>query len=132
MKVASIASSLIILAIIVTGCQNTAEGVQKDAEINGQKVTQVTENAGSKVKDAGAEVKAAVTLTPEVKSALRDNAELKEYVDSFDVDSTEKTVTLNGKVPSGHLKDLAGSIAAKVVTEKGQGQTLENKLVVAK
>lgn len=114
------------------GCQNTAEGLQQDAEINKQKAAQASENAGSKLKETGADVSAAVTLTPSIKSALGKDEELKAYVDNIDVDSTEEKVSLNGYVPSASAKIRAEEIATAVMTERQAKQKLVNNLEITK
>ncbi len=114
------------------GCQNTADGLQQDAEINRQKATQASENAGSKLKETGADVSAAVTLTPAIKSALGKDVDLKPYVDNIDVDSTEEKVSLNGFVPSASAKLKAEDIAVAVMTERKAKQKLVNNLEIKK
>jgi len=114
------------------GCQNTADGLQQDAEINRQKATQAGETAGSKLKETGADVSAAVTLTPAIKSALGKDEELKPFVEKIDVDSTEEKVSLNGYVPSAAAKMKAEEIATAVMTERKAKQKLVNNLEITK
>lgn len=127
----AIVGSLLSMGLFLTlGCQNTAEGMKEDAEINRQKAAQATENAGAEMKETGADVSAAMTLTPAIKAELGKDEELKAVIGQIDVDSTEEQVTLNGTVPSAGAKAKAESIAATVLKDKSAKQKLVNKLEV--
>ena len=106
-------------SFFVAGCQNTADGVQKDA-------SNAAVNTQKGVEDAGA----AVSLTPKVKTALVANPFLSEAGNSIDVDSTADRVTLKGFVTTDKNKKLAEELAAKVIKDSGSAAVLDNQLTV--
>lgn len=112
------------------GCSNTAEGMKEDAEINSKKVESTAENVGADLKETGSDVSAALTLTPVIKNALKDDESLKDEGDKIDVDSTEEKVVLSGTVSSQAMKDRASEIAMKVMKDREAMQTLDNQLKV--
>jgi osmotically-inducible protein OsmY len=121
---------LAILLLGCVGCANTAEGMKEDAKVNTEKMQDTAENVGADVKETGSDVSAALTLTPAIKNALKEDEALKADVGNIDVDSTEEKVVLNGTVSTQALKDRAQEIAVKVMKEREAKQTLENKLKV--
>lgn len=130
MKNAIVGSLLSLGLFLSLGCQNTAEGMREDAEINRQKAAQATEKAGAEMKETGADVSAAMTLTPAIKAELGKDPSLKPHVDQIDVDSTEEQVTLNGTVPTDAAKARAQEIAVAVLKDKSAKQKLINNLEV--
>lgn len=130
MKNAIVGSLLSLGLFLSLGCQNTAEGMKEDAEINRQKAAQATEKAGAEMKETGADVSAAMTLTPAIKAELGKDDTLKPYVDQIDVDSTDEKVSLNGTVPTDAAKARAEEIATAVLKEKSAKQKLVNNLEI--
>jgi osmotically-inducible protein OsmY len=122
------------LALIVgfgaIGCQNTAEGVEQDASKIGQEATETVQQTGAAVEEGAENVGAALSMTPKVKNAILADDALNDARNRIDVDSTETTVNLKGHVTSQALKDKAGEIAKKVVTDSKGEQTVNNQLVV--
>ncbi|MBS1714499.1 MAG: BON domain-containing protein [Armatimonadetes bacterium] len=114
----------------LTGCDNTAEGMKKDAQINGKNAEQAADEARSKADEAGKDMGAAVNLTPMIKSAIVADPSLNDPANQIDVDSSDEAVTLSGHVKSAELKSLAGDIAERAVKEKGGKQKVDNRLEV--
>lgn len=124
------------------GCQNTAEGVSKDAA----KDTAVVGNAADKAVDntkmaadkavdttkaAGAQAGDALTLTPKVKNAIIADATLNDPKNLINVDTKDGVVYLKGHVQTNAMKKLAGDIASKTVAESGSKDKVMNQLTVA-
>lgn len=121
----------VTLALVwAAGCENTAEGVKKDAEINGQKAAEQTQDIAKSATEASKDIGAAAVLTPAIKLALTADKRLNDPKNLIDVNSTEETVTLTGHVTSEELKSLAQELASNVLKEKAAKQTLENKLEI--
>lgn len=125
---AQIGLALLLLGCV--GCQNTAEGVKEDTQINTEKMQDGAENVGADMQETGGDVSAALMLTPSIKNAIREDAELKNEADTIDVDSTDDKVVLKGTVSSEAMKSRAADVAVKVMKEREAKQTLENMLEV--
>lgn len=124
-------STITLLAVLgVAGCQNTADGMKKDAEINSENASEHTQNIQSGAKEAGEDMGAATILTPKIKTAITADKRLNDSKNLIDVDSTAERVTLSGHVTSAELKKLASEIANKVMAENAARQTLDNRLEV--
>lgn len=115
---------------LMSGCQNTAEGMKQDAEINQQKAAEGAKNFESGAKEAGKDLGAATILTPKIKVALDADKRINDPKNNIDVDSTDERVVLSGHVTSQELKTLAGEIATKAMEEAKATQPLENKLEI--
>jgi len=118
------------MLILIGGCENTAEGVRKDAEINGQKAAEQTKDITKSAEEAGKNLGAATTLTPAIKLAITADKRLNDPKNLIDVNSTEEKVTLTGHVTSEDLKSLAQELTMNVLKERKATQTLDNQLVV--
>ena len=118
--------------VALAGCSNTAEGVKKDSEENGQKTSEQAQNMGKGASDAGKGMAAATMLTPKIKLAITANKELNASTNLINVNSTGDKVTLEGHVTSEELKTLAGDIAQKAMKDSDASQTLTNSLEVKK
>jgi osmotically-inducible protein OsmY len=131
MLMRTIYHSIAALALVwATGCGNTVEGVKKDAEINGQKAAEQTQDLTKSAAEAGKDISAAAVLTPAIKLAITADKRLNDPKNLIDVNSTDEKVTLSGHVTSEELKSLAQELAANVLKEKAAKQTLENKLEI--
>lgn len=137
----------LLAASLFAACQNTAQGIQKDTEINAEKAKAASEDAAAAAKRAGEQAKdvaeraaeatsnaaskastqvAGATQTMEVKTALM--ADKTVDASGVDVDTNEatKTVTLKGHVPNAGQK----AAAERIAKEKASGYTIVNMLVV--
>ena len=128
---------LLLAVVALAGCENTAEGVKKDADGAGQAESQAAENASEgasniaeSASNMGKEVGAATLLTPKVKMAIDADNKLNDPNNLIDVDSTDEMVYLKGHVRTAALKTLAGDVATKAMKEANAHQKLENNLVV--
>ena len=116
--------------LLAGGCGNTADGLKKDAEINGQKASVEGQAMSKKGGEVAKDLSAATVLTPKVKLAIDADKKLNDPANRIDVDSDDHTVTLKGHVARPGLKELAGSIAAKVLKENKAHQKLVNDLEI--
>ncbi len=114
----------------LAGCGNTAEGVKKDAEVNGEKSAQKTQAMADGMSETGKNISAATMLTPKIKLAITGDKSLNDAANMINVDSTAEKVVLDGHVVTQAMKDLAGDLADKVMKENNAVQKLENNLVV--
>jgi osmotically-inducible protein OsmY len=129
-----------LLAAVLAACQNTAEGVKKDARESADKAadavadvakkaadaaTAAGEKAAEASKQAGAAV-AAATNTVDVKAALLADETIDASSIDVDTDARTHTVILKGSVPSAEQKTLAGNVAAS----KARGYKIVNQLEV--
>lgn len=123
-----LAAALAVFAL--TGCDNTADGMKKDAQINGDKAGEASEDAKNKADEAGKDMGAALNLTPMIKSAIVADPSLNDPANQINVDSNDEAVTLKGHVKTEGLKKLAGDIAERAIKEKGAKQKVDNQLEV--
>ena len=125
----------------LSGCNDTANGAQKDSVENAVAVKEGTEEAGEAVKEgaeqAGEAVKEgaetasnAMTFTPEIKAAIVANPYLNDAGNMIDVDTTADAVILKGTVSSEKNKKLAEETATKVLKDKKSTLPVKNELVV--
>lgn len=121
---------LVAAGLMLVGCENTAEGVKKDAEINGQKAAEQSNEVVKSANEAGKNLGAATTLTPEIKTAITADKRLNDPKNLIDVDSTDEKVTLKGHVTSADLKSLAQELTEKVLKDRNAHQTLVNELEI--
>ncbi|MEQ1934073.1 MAG: hypothetical protein ABL962_09360, partial [Fimbriimonadaceae bacterium] len=108
---------------LIAGCKNTADGIQKDSESNGQKAAEQTQDAVSGASQTAKDLEAAAMLTPKVKLAISADKLLNDPTNLINVNSSEERVTLEGHVTSVALKNLAGEIGAKVLKENSANQS---------
>src|SRR2546429_3058848 len=106
-----------LLGTSLMGCSNTEKGLEKDAAINGQKVSQATqkatENISPSIKEGAKNATAALEVTPKVKNAITADSQLSDKRNQIDVDSANGTVHLKGHVVNNEMKKRAGEIAQK-------------------
>lgn len=130
MKIVKTILMLALFSAFVAGCENTAAGMQKDADENKKQAGENMDNVKDGVNEAGQDIGAATMLTPKIKAALTADNRLNDPSNLIDVDSTSETVKLEGHVTSAELKELASDIALKALEENKATQKLENNLVV--
>ncbi|MEQ1823833.1 MAG: BON domain-containing protein [Fimbriimonadaceae bacterium] len=107
---------LVIALVLAVGC--------------GQKAAENTQNAAEGASTTASNLEAAAMLTPKVKLAISADKQLNDPTNMINVNSSEEMVTLEGHVTSAILKEQAGSIASKVLTENNAKQSLDNKLEI--
>lgn len=121
---------LSLALLLMAGCQNTAEGMKQDTQINQQKAAEGAKNFEAGAKEAGQDLGAATILTPKIKMALDADKRINDPKNNIDVNSTDERVILSGHVTSQDLKNLAGEIAVKAMQDAKATQPLENKLEI--
>jgi len=125
----------------VIGCQNTAEGVAKDASKDttavgnaadkaAENTKMAADNAAANTKDAMANAGDAATLTPKVKTAIVADATLNNPKNLIDVDTKDGIVHLKGHVLTNDMKKQATAIATKTLTDAGSKDKVMNMLTV--
>lgn len=123
------------------GCQNTAEGVNADANKNaaavgnaaekaGEATKNAADNAAVATKEAAGQAADATTLTPKVKAAIVANPTLNDTKNLINVNSKDGVVHLEGHVQNNDQKKLAGDIASKTVADSGSHDKVMNQLTV--
>jgi osmotically-inducible protein OsmY len=137
-----------VLAIAgAAACQNTARGVQQDAQQAEEQTRDERERAGEKAREVGrdaaeaarrvgaaaaqgaeelAERAGAAVETIDVKGALMADSAVDATRIDVDTDYRTKTVTLNGYIPTEAEKAAAEAIARN----KAAGWTVVNNLEV--
>ncbi len=141
----------LLSASLFAACQNTARGVEQDAERNadavereareagadarqeGRDAGQAMERAGERVgqesreatQSVGATLDAAAQ-TMQIKTALIDAENLDAGGIDVDTDGATKTVTLKGHVPTAAQK----AAAERIAKEKAPDYTIKNMLEV--
>ncbi|MBC7841436.1 MAG: BON domain-containing protein [Gemmatimonadaceae bacterium] len=107
-------AAIAIMLTAATACSNTAKGVEKDAENAGDKAAAATEKAAdataSTAGNAGASMGAAME-TADVKTALLADTRISATDINVDTNKDNKSVTLNGTVPTAEQKKLAEDVA---------------------
>lgn len=121
-------ASLAVFAIV--GCENTAQGIQRDSAEIGHRAADVAVKTSEDLKAGVENVTAAVTLTHRIKVAILANPNLNDIGNLIDVDSTRDKVILSGHVKSQSAKDEAESIARKVLADENATQSLVNNLTI--
>lgn len=119
-----------LLLSVLAGCQNTAQGMKEDTQINQQKAAEGAKNFESGAKEAGKDLGAATILTPKIKVALDADKRLNDPKNVINVNSTDERVLLEGHVTSADLRSLAGEVAQKAMDDADAKQPLENKLQI--
>jgi hyperosmotically inducible periplasmic protein len=132
----------LLSASLFAACQNTARGVEQDAEQNAararEEARETSAEARQEARDAGAAAERtgdrvateakeatrsvgatldAAAQTMEIKTALIDADNLDANDIDVDTNATTKTVTLNGHVPSAAQKAAADRIAKEKAPE---------------
>jgi len=120
----------LVIGFGAIGCQNTAEGVDKDASKIGEQTAQAVDKAGEAAREGAKDASAALSLTPKVKNAIVADAGLNDPKNLIDVDSADNVVHLKGHVTSAALKTKAGEIAQRVLNESKATDKLSNELQV--
>lgn len=126
---------------MVTGCQNTSEGMSKDAEIAKQTASAETEKAGENAakmansageiaKGAGQNVTGALEVTPLIKTAITADTELNDAKNKIDIDTKDGVVHIKGHVSSNALKAKATKIATEKIKENQGTDKVMNHLLV--
>lgn len=110
------ATALVLAAALA--CDNTADGVKRDAEINSEKVAE---------SDVGQTVSGGAKTT-DVKTALLADSLVAGTAIDVDTNEETKTVTLTGEVPS----DAVRMRAEQVAKDNATGYTVVNNLTVRK
>ncbi len=121
---------LLLASIAMCGCGSDNKSAGKDSESFGQKVAEQTQNASSDAVETSKDLQAAAMLTPKIKLAISADKQLNDSKNLINVDSTEEKVTLEGHVTSIALKEIAGTIATKILKESEAKQSLDNKLEI--
>jgi osmotically-inducible protein OsmY len=125
---------------LFAACQNTARGVEQDAEKNtaearkegreaGQAMERAADRAAQESKDATHSVGAtldAAAQTMQIKTALIDADNLDANDIDVDTNGTTKTVTLKGHVPTAAQK----AAAERIAKEKAPEYTVVNQIEV--
>jgi len=122
--------ALFLLATLLTACDNTGAGMQKDAENNGEKASQMARDGLKSAEEVGKDASAASMLTPAIKVALTAEPTLNDERNRIDVDSTEERVVLSGHVTTDSQRVLAEEVARRIIRDRNETQMLENRLEV--
>lgn len=140
-KLFALTGLVALFGAALTGCGNTADGVEKDADKVGAVVADGAAKAGNAVENAteGA-VKAtegaakdaagALAITPMVKEAIVADSALNNTANKIDVDTKDGVVYLKGHVTTTELKKKATQIAEARIKEAGKTDTVKNELTV--
>lgn len=151
---AMMGAGLVMAVVLVTGCQNTREGVERDAENAAAKSAQAAERTAEAGREVGREVGQAADATrdaagrvaettrdaagtaanvgdaaqqtAQIKSALMADASIDASSIDVDTEASTKTVTLKGTVRSAAEK----ATAARVATDKAPGYRVVDNLEV--
>ena len=148
------AGALVAAVFVASACQNTREGLEKDAEQAAPKVERAAERsaqaarevaaaaapaaaaikdgaaaAGQALRRGAAEVASgadAAQQAAQIKAALMADVTIDSTTIDVETDASTKTVMLKGYVRSAAEKSKAASIA----TSKAPGYRVQNDLVV--
>jgi osmotically-inducible protein OsmY len=134
-------------AVVLTGCENTREGIGKDAEQAAPKIERAAEQTAQAARQAGREIAAAAgpavdrmregardaaeagdaaRRTAQIKAALMADAGIDSTTIDIDTDGERRTVTLTGYVRSEAEK----AAVARIATDKAGGYAISNQLDV--
>ena len=130
----------LLSASLFAACQNTARGVEQDAEQNTAAARQEAREAGAAAERAGDRIANetreatqsvgatfdAAAQTAQIKTALIDADNLDADDINVDTNGTTKTVTLKGHVPTVAQKTMAETIAR----DKAPEYTVVNNLEI--
>jgi len=149
---AGVWTSAAVFVLVAAACDNTANGLKRDAEQNQRKAAELSaeaqekaEVAADKASEAAEAAKNAARAagdavatsgraadaaaqTLDVKTALIADQRVEAGGIDVDSDSTTKTITLKGHVPNATQKRIAEEIA----TAHASGYRVTNKLLVRK
>jgi hypothetical protein len=121
------------VALFSTACRNTAEGLKRDTEENSKKAAIEASKAADKASAAAADTAQraaqaaqAGTQTMSVKTALLADKRVTAKGINVDTDTTTRTVTLKGYVPSEEQK----AIAEQIASQHSSGYHVRNELTV--
>jgi len=117
-------------AVLVAGCNDTQNSLQKDTEQNAEKASGAVKDAMEPLGDAAENAAAATTLTPRLKSAITADKELNDGRNHINIDSDKDRVTIDGHVVSDALKAKAESIVREEMKKAGAKQEVVNNLMV--
>lgn len=105
---------------------NTAENALDNAANSAHNAGEAAGNAANNAGKAIGNALEPAVVTPNVKEALGDNAQLKGSMIDVDTNGTTNTVVLKGTVKSNAQKQLAGQIAQR----EAKGYKINNTLKV--
>ena len=121
------------VVLFSTACRNTAAGLKRDTEENSKKAAVEASKAADKASAAtadaaqrAAEAAHAGTQTMSGKTALLADKRVKATGINVDTDSTTRTVTLKGHVPSEEQR----TIAEQITSRHSSGYHVRNELTV--
>ncbi len=118
MRTRLVAPVVLCTLFTLAACENTADGVKKDAAIASEKVAEAGSEAGEAI---GGGVK-----TADVKTALMADSLVTGSEIDVDTNNDTKTVALTGTVATEAIRARAEQVAKDNAT----GFTVVNKLVV--
>jgi osmotically-inducible protein OsmY len=115
---------------------NAANRTGNATENAANRTADATQNAGNNtenaVKDAAKDTTAALVVTPKVSGALKADKIVSSPGNVINVDSKDNVVHLKGTVHTNDIKERAGKIAQRVLTENHSTDKLSNELMVMK
>lgn len=135
------------VALGASACQNTREGLEKDAEQAAPKIERAAEQTAKAAREAGREVAEAAApaaqavkegaaemarradaaqQSAQIKAALMADATIDSTTIDVEADAATRTIVLNGRVRSAAEKDKAASIASA----KAPGYRVTNNLEI--
>src|SRR6476661_518660 len=121
------------VVLFSTACRNTAAGLKRDTEENSKKAAVEAGKAADKASAAAAdatqraaEAAQAGTQTMSVKTALLADKRVTAKGINVDTDTSTRTVTLKGHVPSEEQK----VIAEQITSQHSSGYHVRNELTV--
>lgn len=98
--------------------------------MNGEKASQIARDGMKNAEEVRKDASAAASLTPAIKVALTAEPSLNDEGNLIDVDTNEERVMLTGHVKSESLRQLADSVARRVLKDRNERQKLENRLTI--
>src|SRR4051812_465493 len=115
------------------GCENTAVGMKRDAEVNGEKAAVKASEAADKASHATAAATRTAAAAAEaaaqalnVKTALLADKRVVAKAIDVDTDRVTRTVILKGHVPT----DDQRTIAEQIAIERSAGYAVRNELTI--
>ena len=122
------------VVLFSTACRNTAAGLKRDTEENSKKAaveaSKAADRASAATADAAqraAEAAHAGTQTMSVKTALLADKRVAAKGINVDTDTSTRTVTLKGHVPSEEQK----AIAEQIASQHSSGYHVRNELTIS-
>lgn len=125
-------SSLVILPslLLLAGCGNTLNGAKQDVASDAQKTAAAAHQVGQAVKDVPQNIGGAVTVTPEVKTAIVRDPVLNDPKNVINVSSKDKVVHLVGHVQTEDMKKRAEEDARVVLDKRHPDYAISNDLTI--